>query len=298
MPGVGNRLVRIACAAVVALIAGLVFVFGNAPQPSFTVEHFRVPARGYSLAMTVVRPRGNGPFGVVVLNHGVGATLEERRAETPAYLMSTALAFAERGYAVVMPLRRGFGDTYGEFAENAGACTHPDFRRGERAAATDVLAAYDFARTLPYADPDRMILAGQSAGGVASLYAASEAPPGLVAVLAFAAGRGGDPVGSPGVPCAASDVASVFEEMGRSVRVPVLLSYAQNDLFFGPDTARAWYGRFEAGGGKAEFVLQPAFRSNGHFLFSDPAGVGLWVPEVEDFLRRHHIPFDPAKQRA
>jgi dienelactone hydrolase len=212
--------------------------------------------------------------------------------------MSTALAFAKRGYAVVMPLRRGFGETGGEFAEDPGSCGHPDFERGEQAAAADVLAAYAFARTLPYVDPQRMLLAGQSAGGVVSLYAAAQRPPGLQAVLAFAAGRGADPSGLPGVPCAAAGVAKVFAETGRAIKVPVLLYYAQNDLFFGPATSRAWYASFESGGGAAEFVLQPDFGANGHFVFSDPAGVGLWLPQVEDFLRRHHIPFDAPKQRA
>jgi len=70
-----------------------------------------------------------------------------------------------------------------------------------------VLAAYEFARKLPYVDPDRMILAGQSAGGVAALYAAAQQPAGLTAVLAFAAGRGGDPALHPGVPCAAEPLA-------------------------------------------------------------------------------------------
>jgi len=43
---------------------------------------------------------------------------------------------------VVMPLRRGFGETAGEFAENPGSCSHPDFLRGERAAAQDVLTRH------------------------------------------------------------------------------------------------------------------------------------------------------------
>src|SRR5256885_7320554 len=44
-------------------------------------------------------------------------------------------------------------------------------------------------------------LAGQSAGGMVAVFTAgSRNPPGLVAVLAFAAGRGGDPDINPGVP--------------------------------------------------------------------------------------------------
>jgi dienelactone hydrolase len=296
---VGKRIFRMLFLLLALVAGGAVALWLGDPRPRspLVVEHFRVPARGYDVAVTVVRPRGDGPYGVVVLNHGVGPTWESRRRESAALLMSSAVAFAQRGYAVVMPLRRGFGETAGEFAENPGSCSHPDFLRGERAAAQDVLAAYAFAQRLPYADASRMMLAGQSAGGVVSLFAAAQSPRGLQAVLAFAAGRGADPYGTPGVPCAPAAVAAVFEQAGKAIKVPVLLAYSQNDLFFGPATARSWFSRFEAGGGSAEFLLQPAFHANGHFLFSDPTGVELWLPQVEQFLRRHRIVFDTPKQR-
>lgn len=270
------------------------------PPPSrFVQENVRVPAHSgrYTLAITILRPRGAGPYGVIVLNHGVPLTVQARQQESPALLLHTAAVFAQRGYAVFMPLRRGFGATGGEFAEDAGSCGKPDYRGGERAAAADVLAAYEFARKLPYVDGSRMILSGQSAGGVASLYAAAQAPKGLVAVLAFAAGRGGNPVQHPGVPCAAERLATVFEELGRSVKVPVLLHYAENDLFFGPATSRSWFRRFKDAGARAEYVLQPPFGANGHYIFSDAAGIDLWLPKVERFLSRHGIPFELMGQR-
>jgi len=196
-----------------------------------------------------------------------------------------------------MPLRRGFGATGGSFAEDTGSCSDPHFRRGEREAAADVLAAYEFARRLPYVDSSRMILAGQSAGGVASLYAAAQKPAGLVAVLAFAAGRGADPE-NPGVPCAAGRLAVVFEELGREVEAPVLLHYAENDRSFGPATSQLWFRRFKAGGARGEYVLQPPFGTDGHYLFSAKAGVRVWLPAVERFLHRHGIPFDAPRKRA
>jgi dienelactone hydrolase len=191
-----------------------------------------------------------------------------------------------------MPLRRGFGATGGWFAEDAGACGNPDYLRGESAAADDVMAAYDFARRLPYVDSSRMILAGQSAGGVAALFAAgTRAPKGLVAVLAFAAGRGGDPVAHPGVPCAIEPLAKVFADLGRQVRVPVLFHYAANDLYFNSSTSQLWFERFRSGGAPAQYVLQPPFSENGHYIFSDGAGARYWVPAVESFLRRYAVPF-------
>jgi len=112
-------------------------------------------------------------------------------------------------------------------------------------------------------------------------------------VLAFAAGRGGDPA-HPGVPCAGERLAVVFEEVGRTLKAPVLLYYAQNDRFFGPAASGAWFARLKAGGARAEYVLQPPFGADGHYVFTDPAGAALWLPAVERFLDRHAIPFRAA----
>jgi dienelactone hydrolase len=286
----------------VALVAVLSWAIGNVAyaQDDFTrvrlvEEEVRIPGNNgnYNIAAKILRPEGAGPYGAVVLNHGAPVSAEERRNETPDLLLHTAAIFARRGYVVVMPLRRGFGATGGEFAEDAGSCRNPDYRRGESAAADDVIAAYDYARTLPYVDGSRMILAGQSAGGVASIFTAgARAPQGLVAVLAFAAGRGGNPARNPGVPCAVEPLARVFDELGKSVKVPVLFHYAENDHFFNPQTSRLWYDRFTAGGARAEYVLQPAFGKDGHYIFSDDSGVRYWLPAVERFLSKNGVAFE------
>jgi dienelactone hydrolase len=259
-------------------------------------EDVRIPSRNgdYSIAAKILRPDGAGPYGAIVLNHGAPVSAEERRLESPELLLHTATVFAQRGYVVVMPLRRGFGATGGEFAEDAGTCRNPDYRRGESAAADDVMAAYNYTRALPYVDGSRMILAGQSAGGVSALFTAgARAPKGLVAVLAFAAGRGGNPYRNPGVPCAVEPLARVFDELGKEVRVPVLFHYAENDHFFNPHTSRLWFERFTAGGARAEYVLQPAFGKDGHYIFSDDSGVKIWLPAVERFLAKYNVPFEP-----
>lgn len=264
--------------------------------PRLVQEEVRIPVRGasYTIAATVLRPDGVGPFGAVVLNHGVPGSERERLKESAAQDFNAAApVFARRGYVVVMPLRRGFGATGGEFAEDAGSCRNPNYMRAETEAAQDVMAAYDFARSLPYVDGDRMMLAGQSAGGIVSMFAAAmHQPKGLVAVLAFAAGRGGNPDLRPGTPCAIEPVARVFDQMGPKIRVPVLMHYAENDRYFGPATTKLWHDRFVAAGGRAEYVMQPAFGKDGHYLFGDIVGVRWWLPAVERFLNRNNVAFD------
>jgi dienelactone hydrolase len=261
--------------------------------PRLVQEEVRIPAGHYSIAATVLRPDGAGPYGAVILNHGTPGSATGRARESAELLINSAAVFARRGYVVVMPLRRGFGATGGEFAEDPGTCANPDYRKGESAAADDVMAAYDYARALPYVDGQRMILAGQSAGGIVSMYAAgARNPQGLIAVLSFAAGRGGNPDFRPGVPCAIEPVARLLESVGKTVKAPVLLHYAENDRYFNAQTSRLWYERFAASGARAEYVLQPPFGRDGHYMFSEVMGVRYWLPAVEQFLGRHGIPFE------
>jgi len=256
-------------------------------------EAVRIPAPGgYTVAATILRPEGPGPFGAVILNHGVPVSDKERAGASSSDLLASAAVFAQRGYVVVLPLRRGFGATGGGFAEYTGSCSHPDYLGGEQAAAEDVMAAYEYARALPHVDPRRMILAGHSAGGMVALFTAGvRQPEGLVAVLAFAAGRGGNPALHPGVPCAAEPLARVLDMVGRSIKAPAMFHYAENDQYFNPDTTRFWFERFTAGGARAEYVLQPPFGDDGHYVFGDRAGIRYWVPAVESFLARYGIPF-------
>jgi dienelactone hydrolase len=294
----GRGMVRAVLLAV-TLVAGLDAGAAQAQEdhayygPRLLEERVRIPlASGRTIAATILRPEAQGPFGAVILNHGVSASARERARESADLLINAAAVFARRGYVVVMPLRRGFGATGGEMAEDPGSCSNPDYRTAESNAADDVMAAYDYARTLPYVDGNRMILAGQSAGGMVALFTAgTRTPPGLTAVLAFAAGRGGDPDINPGVPCAIEPVARVFDMIGKSIRVPVLMTYAENDLFFSPKVSRQWYERLNASWGDAEYALQPAFGKDGHYLFGDTLGVRYWLPTVEGFLARHGIAF-------
>ncbi|HUQ77144.1 MAG TPA: prolyl oligopeptidase family serine peptidase [Burkholderiales bacterium] len=288
-----------ALAVLCALMAGLAARVATAQEdhpyygPRLIEERVRIPApNGRTIAATVLRPDAQGPFGAVVLNHGVSASARERARESSDLLINAAAVFARRGYVVVMPLRRGFGATGGDMAEDPGSCSNPDYMTAEGKAADDVMAAYDYARALPFVDGSRMILAGQSAGGMVSLFTAgTRNPQGLTAVLSFAAGRGGDPDSTPGVPCAVEPIARVLDQIGKNVRVPVLFHYSENDLFFSPKISRGWYERFNAAGASAEYALQPAFGKDGHYIFGDTLGVRYWLPTVEGFLAKNGIGF-------
>jgi len=129
-----------------------------------------------------------------------------------------------------------------------------------------------------------MIAVGISAGGFASLALAANAPPGLVAAINFAGGRGSradDDV------CDEEALIQAFAAFGRTSRIPTLWIYAENDKFFGPDRARRMHAAFTGTGGRAQLIDAPAFGDDGHTLFS--RGIPLWTPMVDRFLREHNL---------
>jgi len=132
-------------------IASAAFADDAAFGPRLVQEDIRIPAGNgrYSIAATILRPEGAGPYGAIVLNHGTPGSASGRAKETSELLIQSAAVFARRGFVVVMPLRRGFGATGGEFAEDPGTCANPDYRKGEQNAADDVMVAYEYARALP-----------------------------------------------------------------------------------------------------------------------------------------------------
>lgn len=95
---------------------------------------------------------------IIVMAHGLSGTRRDR-------LGGFARRFAAAGYAVLLFDHRGFGDSGGE----------PD-RFDPRLQRADWRAAIAFARTLPGADPDRVVTFGSSMGGGNALQAAADDP--------------------------------------------------------------------------------------------------------------------------
>ena len=250
------------------------------------VHSVPVAAAGANIVVTSFRPRGNGPFPWIVHNHGNG-TPEANRAMGRNRNLGLAWQWVLRGYAVLVPVRLGYGASGGKFGDSHGGCSGPpDFRRAGEGAALDLLATVAWAKAQPDLDAKRWLLAGQSNGGFASIYTASKRPAGLATVLAFAPGRGGRSDTHPGEPCASDRMAELFAAIAPRIAVPVLWFYAENDEFFGPRVQKLWFESFRAAGGRGELVVAPPFpERRGHAVFSSPAGVPIWTAAVTAFFK-------------
>lgn len=256
-----------------------------------TVDRIPVAAAGASIVVTGFRPQGKGPFPWLVLSHGTATTLEANLEKGRYRPLNPVREWVRRGYAVFVPMRRGYGEkAAGHLGDAYGSCSRPDFRRAGEGAALDLLATVDWAKKQRDLDPNRWLLIGQSAGGFASIYAASKRPEGLIAVLAFSPGRGGDPDARPGEPCGSERMAELLAAIAPGISVPVLWFYARNDEYIGARVQKYWFESFRNAGGRGELVVVPPFpQARGHGVFPSAAGTSLWTAAVAGFVKRQGL---------
>ena len=233
------------------------------------------------IEVTVFKPAGHGPFPVLVLSHGSPRSADERRREGRQRLVAQSQRFVAMGFAVLVPTRRGYGESGGSWAETYGSCADPDYHAAGLETARDLRAAVESVRGEPWADTGRVVLAGQSAGGFGSVAAASQRFDGLLGVVNFAGGRGSQ---GPDDVCGEARLVEAMARYGSGARVPALWIYSVNDRFFGPALARRMHAAFVRSGGSAEFVEAPATGLDGHGYFA--RAMDDWSPRVAAFLKR------------
>jgi dienelactone hydrolase len=272
------------------------------PLPAGETVAISVPHAGVfggTLTMTaqVFRPAGDGPFPVVVFSHGRAPDAVDRVHLKVGVSRAQLRYWLARGNAVVSPIRPGYGATGGPDDENNGAhfnnlgrcTTTPDFRRAATAAVRSVDATLAWLRTQPWADAHRVLLVGQSMGGLASVASGAHPPDGVVGYINFAGGGGGSPSLSPGHSCDPDQLTRLYGEFGRATTVPSLWVYAMNDQYFGPDAPAAWHESFARGGSRTTFVHAPALADgDGHGLSRHAQR--LWAPYVDAFLATIDFP--------
>jgi len=226
----------------------------------------------------VFKPQGKGPFPVVIYNHGSRPGHE--RAERPFEYIGKMLA--ANGYVVVVPERRGYGKSDGTpFSEEIGEDRGPRYVARLQQEADDVVAAAEFAKTLPEANPSRIAVMGWSFGGIVSVFAASHSD--VFKVVVDQAGGALSWDGSPALQAA-------LKESAGKIRIPLLGMVAENDRT--TKSVRVVVDEAKKKG-TAKLIVYPAFtpRENpngiapGHMIFS-AEGAPLWEQDLKEFLKQ------------
>ncbi len=274
------------------LILALIFsILASAPAHAqdLVEQALRIPmheAGKKGLEAVMVRPNEPGPHPLAVLSHGAPREAEQRPGMTPWGFIPQAREFARRGWVTVVVMRRGYGDSGGGYNEDARACSgRADYYDAGKESAKDLRATIAYLSTLPEVDASRIIAVGVSAGGFATVALTDDPPPGLVAGISFAGGRGSM---KPDEVCNPGQLVQTFSEFGKKSRVPMLWVYSDNDHFFGPQIAAQFFEAFSAAGGKTTFIRAAAFRKDGHGLFSR-VGIPIWTPMVDAFLSSQNL---------
>ena len=232
-----------------------------------------------SLQTTVFRPNGQGPFPLLIINHGKEPGQPRFQSRDRFIFMATA--FVKRGYAVLVPMRQGFANSTGIYADHG--C---DMTANGHAQADDVRATIAFARGQKWIDDRRIIVAGQSYGGLATIALGTQAVAGVRGLINFAGGLRDD-----GNHCDwRSELVRAFGAYGESNKIPSLWMYGVNDSLFGPDLVARMHTAFIRSGGRARLHEFGAFKRDSHGMIASRDGEKIWWREAESFLREVGMP--------
>lgn len=245
-----------------------------------------VPLPGERLLMhtVVVRPHGDGPFPLVVINHGSNQNVVLRAHFTLSGYHRIAYWFIDHGFAVALPIRPGHGATGGPYFEDQGRCPQVDYVKSGLATAKSIQAAIDYLTAQPFIRKAGVVVVGESAGGWGALALASRNPPQVTRIVNFAGGRGGRVDDRAGDNCHPERLVAGAAAFGRRARIPSLWLYSQNDSYFAPALSERMFAAFRGAGGTGEYHLLPPVGADGHMLIDSGAAIALWAPIVERFL--------------
>lgn len=241
----------------------------------------------------VYKPSGPGPFPTLIYSHGRAADRLDRGAFKKPIPAGHVRYWLTKGFAIVAPIRVGYGVTGGPDREDSGAwfdnsgnCTHkPDFQKLAKVTAEATLAAIKWTQQKTWADKDHIVLEGRSVGGFGTVATAAAHPAGVIGYINFSGGGAGSPDFSPNRSCDPDQMRDVMAQLGKTTTIPGLWLYAENDRYWGPEAPRQWYNSFAQAGSPAEFVNTGELPGrDGHLLMF--YGGKLWSVHVDRFVKQ------------
>ncbi len=231
------------------------------------------------LQVTVFRPPGEGPFPLLVFNHGKAPG--DSRFQPRYRPLVLVREFLARGYVVVVPMRQGFASSGGQYI--SGGC---NVESNGVAQAQDVKAVLDYLVQQPWVDKAHIVVGGQSHGGLTTLALGTMNYPGVRALINFAGG-----LRDERCPAWERGLVETGAGYGSKTTVPSVWFYGDNDSYFSPEVFRPMFQKYTAAGAPAKLVaFGPWPHGDAHSMVGQRAGLAVWVPEVEALLRQVNMP--------
>jgi dienelactone hydrolase len=242
------------------------------------------------LVTITYKPAGSGPFPILIFHHGsTGRGTDPTAFARPYDPKVLAEWFTARGWAVMLPQRRGRGGsegTYDEgFSTNRGqgySCEETLSLPGADRALRDIDAVTPLILAQPFVDRTRFAVGGQSRGGILSIAWTGRQPALPRAAINFVGGWLGSGCSS------AVSINQNLLKRGVAYGQPSIWLYGEGDPFYPLSHTRANFAAFQAAGGKGAFhEYQPPQGLNGHQISSAPQ---LWGTTVEAYLTERGLP--------
>jgi dienelactone hydrolase len=280
----GSRLGSLVIACIVFALPGSLAAQERAMVP-LTIDGEQV-----KLATITYKPAGNGPFPTLIFHHGsTGGGADPSVFPIPDYQKPLADWFTARGWAVVLPSRRGRGGSEGLYDEGFSqdrargyTCDAARLLAGAERALRDIDAVTPAILALSYVDKARVAVGGHSRGGILAIAWAAQHPDQSRAVINFVGGW-------RRTTCAtASSVNQALFNRDASRAPPSLWLYGDRDPFYPLSHSRANFAAFQAAGGRGRFFeFEPPADRDGHQISYVPS---LWSAVLARYLTRRGLP--------
>jgi dienelactone hydrolase len=255
------------------------------PPAPLNVRELRLPGdpdRPVTLVVTLYVPPGPGPFPLAVVNHA--AANGRSPADTPRHRYSyLAYYFMSRGYAVALPMIRGYAGSGGQQANHGCDFSELALENGRDIAGV-ITALAPFAQV----DTNRVVIAGEGLGGWNTLGAAALNPPGVRGAIDFFGLFGSSGCG----PIQGGALAGFTDGARRlgaaTTTTPSLWFFGDGDKDMPADLWRPMFKAYTAQGGQAELVDVGTGMSAGQLALIE--SFRFWVPRVDAFLAKIGMP--------
>jgi dienelactone hydrolase len=274
---------KLSCCAglIVGLLLSVVSPASSQGDGATPFTEIFYPSGTLRIQAYLYKPSGDGPFPLVIYNHGSREGSE--RASAPMQFIGRMLTQA--GFAVLVPERRGYG-------KSDGATYSADMQYGVafitrmQAETDDVIAAVAYLKTIPYVDTTRLGIMGWSLGGIVTMFAASRSN-----AFKAAVDQAGGALSWRGTPALRAALPAAASRM----RIPTLVMDARNDST--TEAAIAVDAALKRAGTSSKLILYDAFTparnfgnvAPGHLIFSSQ-GSSIWENDVVTFLRAYLAP--------
>ena len=273
----GSTLLRVVLLLVTLLVVSLARAQDTSMVPVV------VDGQSVRLEMRIYKPSTEGKVPTLVFNHGSTGNGRDPNLFTKSQdFPQLAQFFVQRGWVVVMPSRRGRGGSEGEYDEgfasdrSRGYTCEPSLSiPGADRALRDIEASIGAILTMPFVDPNRIVIGGQSRGGILSVAYAGQHPEQVKGVINFVGGWLGE-----GCPTAGIVNQTLFER-GAHYGRPTIWLYGSGDRFYSIEHSRGNFAAFEKAGGQGTFLDFNLPVGRGHFVVGHP---DLWSAPIDAYL--------------